>query len=74
MPEAAAIVSPDVTGYAWHDSVPEVLAYSTLQDGETRLWLTRGNLASSELVAQAVGIEGGVAAVGEWGVAVQDGE
>ncbi|HEY6629009.1 MAG TPA: hypothetical protein VI193_08495, partial [Acidimicrobiia bacterium] len=74
VPEAAAIISLDVTGYAWHDSVPEVLAYSTLQDGETKLWITRGNLASSELFAQAVGIGGGVVAVGEWGFAVQNGD
>jgi hypothetical protein len=50
------------------------LAYSTLQDGETKLCITRGNLASSELFAQAVGIDGGVAAVGEWGFAIQDGD
>ena len=74
VPAAAAVISLDVTGYAWHDSIPEVLAYTTFQDGETRLWVTRGNLASSELFAQAVGIEGGVAAVGEWGFAVQDGD
>jgi hypothetical protein len=74
VPEAAPIISLDVTGYAWHDSVPEVLAYTTFQNGETRLWVTRGNLARSELFARAVGIEGGVAAMGLWGFAVQDGE
>jgi hypothetical protein len=74
VPEAAAIISLDVSGYAWHDSVPEVLAYSTFEDGETRLWITHGNLALSEPFAQVVGIDGGVAAVGEWGFAVQDGD
>ncbi len=74
VPEGAAVVSLDVTGYAWHDSIPEVLAYTTFQEGETGIWVTRGNLASSESFAQAVGVEGGVAAVGEWGFAVQDGD
>ncbi len=74
VPESAAVVSLDVTGYAWHDSISEMLAYTTFQDGETTIWVTRGNLASSESFGQAVGIEGGVAAVGEWGFAVQNGD
>jgi hypothetical protein len=36
--------------------------------------VTRGNLAESELVAQAVGNDGGLTAWGDWGYAVQDGE
>jgi len=74
IPEAAHIVSLDVTGYGWHDSSPSLLAYTTSTDGETSLWVTRGNLAESELVAQAVGIDGGLTAWGDWGYAVQAGE
>ena len=44
------------------------------RDGETLLWVTGGNLAESELVAQAWGSKAGVAAWGDWGYAVQDGE
>lgn len=74
VPDAARIVALDVNGYGWHDSTPEALAYTTLGDGETLLWVTRGNLGESEMVARAVGIEGGVVAWGDWGFAVQNGD
>lgn len=73
-PETAEIVSLEVTGYAWHDADPAALAYTTMGEGEMLLWKTAGNLAESELVTRAVGIEGGVAAWGDWGFAVQNGE
>jgi len=74
VPDTAAIISLDVTGYSWHDATPAALAYTTLSDGETLLWVTRGNFAESELVARVVGIEGGVTAWGDWGFAFQDSE
>jgi hypothetical protein len=74
VPDAAKIIALDVTGYAWHDADPSALAYTTAGDGETLLWVTRGNLAESEMIARAVGIEGGIAAWGDWGYAVQNGE
>jgi hypothetical protein len=72
VPESAAILDLEVTGYAWHDSEALALAYTTAEDGELLLWVTRGNLAESELVARSVGIEGRVVAWGDWGYAVQD--
>jgi hypothetical protein len=72
VPENAAIIDLDVTGYAWHDSAPAALAYTTFADDELSLWVTRGNLAESELVAEPLGIEGRVAAWGDWGFAIED--
>lgn len=72
VPENAAIIANDVTGYAWHDTDPFRLAYTTFADGELLLWAQRPDLAEPELVAQTVGIEGRVAAWGEWGYAIQD--
>jgi hypothetical protein len=72
VPEIASIVALDVTGFAWHDSSPLALAYTTFEGDELLLWVTRGNLADSELVARSVGIEGRIAAWGDWGFAVQD--
>lgn len=74
VPEAATILSLDVTGYAWHDTDPATLAYTTFRNGETLLWVTRGNLAESDLIGRAVGIAGGVVAWGDWGFGLQDGE
>jgi hypothetical protein len=74
VPDSAPIVAVGVSGYAWHDSMQANLAYTTEQDGETLLWVTSGNLSKSELVARAVGIEGGVVAWGDWGYAIQDGD
>jgi hypothetical protein len=72
VPENAEIIANDVTGYAWHDSDPFRLAYTTSANGELVLWAQRPDLAEPEMVARAVGIEGRVAAWGEWGYAVQD--
>ncbi|MGH8913646.1 MAG: hypothetical protein ACRDZM_03925 [Acidimicrobiia bacterium] len=72
VPEIASIVALDVTGFAWHDSQPHALAYTTFVDGELRLWVARDNLGVPELVTQAVGIDGHVAAWGDWGYAIQD--
>ena len=72
VPENAAIVEVDVTGCAWHDSVPAALAYTTLVDGELLLWVTGASLRDPELRSRAVGIEGRVVAWGDWGYALQD--
>ncbi len=74
VPDSAVIIALGVTGYAWHDTAPTALAYTTREEEETLLWVTRRNLADSELVTRAVGIEGGVVAWGDWGYAVQDGD
>lgn len=73
VPLSAEIVATDVTGYAWHDSVPSQLAYTTSVDGELLLWVAPTDPSGPELVARAVGIEGRVSAWGDWGYAVQDG-
>jgi hypothetical protein len=72
VPENAEIIANDVTGYAWHDTDPFRLAYTTSVDGELVLWAQRPDLPEPELVARAVEIQGRVAAWGEWGYAVQD--
>jgi len=72
IPENAAIIATDVTGYAWHDTASFQLAYTTMVESELLLWTVRHNRAETELVARAVGIEGRLAAWGDWGFAVQD--
>jgi hypothetical protein len=72
VPEIAPIVDVDVTGFAWHDTRPHALAYTTFVDGELLLWATRDTRGDAELVARAVGIEGHIAAWGDWGYAVQE--
>jgi len=72
IPENAEIVATGVTGYAWHDSVPYLLAYTTFADDELFLWVIRPGSREPELAARAVGIEGSISAWGDWGYVVQD--
>jgi len=72
IPENAAIVASEVTGYSWHDTAAFQLSYTTMVDGELLLWAVRHNQAEPELVTRAVGIDGHLAAWGDWGYAVQD--
>jgi hypothetical protein len=72
IPENAEIIATEVTGFAWHDSDPLKLAYTTMVDGELGLWVVRPDLRQPELVTRGVGIEGHLAAWGEWGYAIQD--
>jgi hypothetical protein len=72
VPDRAAIVDFAVTGYAWHDTTPSTLAYTTFVDDEMLLWTTGGNLTEPTLVARAVGIDGGIMGWGDWGFVVQD--
>jgi hypothetical protein len=64
------IISSGVTSYAWHDSSPGNLAYTTEVEGEWRLNRVRGGFDSSLVAAGSPG-GGTVAAWGEWGFAVQ---
>lgn len=73
VPDAAAIVDSDVTGFAWDDTVPLELAYTRIGDGETELWVTRVNMADSRRVTGIVGVDGGVVAHGPWGYAIANG-
>ncbi|HVR78023.1 MAG TPA: hypothetical protein VMS99_06470 [Acidimicrobiia bacterium] len=72
VPENAAIVEVDVTGFAWHDSIPSALAFTTNVDDEMLLWVTGASMRNAELRSRSVGIEGGVVAFGDWGYALQD--
>jgi len=71
VPQDAAIVATDVTGYAWHDTGAFQLAYTTFVDEELQLWVREDN-GEPELVTRAVGIDGHVEAWGNWGFAIQD--
>jgi hypothetical protein len=72
IPENAEIIATQVNGFAWHDSDPLELAYTTIVDGELGLWVVRPDLRRPELVTRGIGIEGHLAAWGEWGYAIQD--
>jgi hypothetical protein len=74
VPEQAGIVATGVTGYAWHDTEPSRLAYTTFADGELVLWALSEPAAEPQVVTRAVGIVGSVRAWGDWGFAVQDEE
>jgi len=71
IPQDAAIVATDVTGYAWHDTGAFQLAYTTLDDEELHLWVRVDN-GEPELVTRGVGIDGHVDAWGDWGFAIED--
>jgi hypothetical protein len=72
VPDRAEILDFAVIGYAWHDTSPGALAYTTFMDDEMLLWTVVGSLSESTLVARAVGIDGGVVGWGDWGFVVQD--
>jgi hypothetical protein len=72
IPQDAAIIATDVTGYAWHDTGPSHLAYTTFVDDELQIWAVHQGNGVPEIVTRAVGIDGHVEAWGDWGFAVQD--
>jgi hypothetical protein len=74
VPEQAEIVATEVNGYAWHDSDPSRLAYTTTNVNEMLLWSVTNPPADPELITRAVGIVGGLRAWGDWGFAIQDEE
>ena len=72
VPQDAAIIATDVTGYAWHDTDASQLAYTTFVDDELQLWALHQGNGEPGLVTRAVGIDGHVEAWGDWGFAIQD--
>jgi hypothetical protein len=74
VPEQAGIVATGVTGYAWHDTEPLRLAYTTFADDELVLWSLAEPAADPQIVTRAVGITGSLQAWGDWGFAIQDEE
>ena len=68
---AVDTVASDVTGHAWHDSTPGLLAYSTESDGELGFWTI--SQTSENNVTNMIGFSGAhVVGYGNWGWALQD--
>ena len=68
---AVDTVASDVTGHAWHDSTPGLLAYSTERDGELGFWTI--SQTSENNVTNMIGFSGAhVVGFGNWGWALQD--
>lgn len=63
-------VASGVTSYRWHDSQPGVLAFTTTEDGESRLYQVSASLVPS-LVIGGITHEGTLATWGDWGYAIQ---
>ena len=72
VPQDAAIIAIDATGYAWHDTGTSQLAYTTFIDDELQIWTVHQGNGVPDLVSRAVGIDGHVGAWGDWGFAIQD--
>jgi len=72
VPEAARLVDIGVTGFAWHDSIPGSIAYTTFEDGVLSIWTMDIASSDPELFATVEADGGGLAAWGEWGFAIQD--
>ncbi|MGI9610788.1 MAG: hypothetical protein ACR2NL_10900 [Acidimicrobiia bacterium] len=72
VPESVALVDIGVTGFAWSDSTPGSLAYTTIEDEIMNLWVLDIGSAEPEHVAVLTGIGGGLVAWGEWGYAIED--
>ncbi|MEX1037717.1 MAG: hypothetical protein WDZ96_02540 [Acidimicrobiia bacterium] len=68
-PNTFGIVATGVTGFAWHDSDPADLAWSTFEDGELKIWVS-DDAGAGELAVSAVGIGDYLVAFGDWGFAV----
>lgn len=69
-----APLASDVTSFAWHDSRPGVLSYTErTDDGEWVLKVVGADRNPRE-VTRGIGIEGEVAAWGDWGWAIQSAE
>lgn len=64
-------VVTDVTGFAWHDSRAGILSYTEDIDGEWHLWVVDASL-EPELILSGGGLEGTVAAWGDWGWLIQE--
>lgn len=68
-PNTFGVVATGVTGFAWHDSDPADLAWSTFEDGELEIWVSE-DLGPGELAVSAVGFGDYLVAFGDWGFAV----
>lgn len=66
-------LAADVTGFAWHNTRDGLLAYSQVVAGE---WLlsTIGTSRVPDLITRDPGVDGQVAAWGDWGFAIQNGD
>ena len=64
-------LASNVASFSWHDEEFALLSYTQLVDGEWLLWVV-GPDRNPDLITRGVGIEGGVAAWGDWGWAIQD--
>ncbi len=66
-------VATGVTSFAWHDSRPGTIAFTTEHDGTWQLWAVDPDRVAEQVeVADVAG--GTVAAWGDWGWAIQTGE
>lgn len=72
VPEVAQLVDIGVTGYAWHDSIPGSIAYTTFEDGVLGIWTMDITSTEPMLFATPEATGGGLAAWGDWGFAVQN--
>jgi hypothetical protein len=63
-------VATGVNGFAWHDSEPALLSYTTEVDGMWRLHVVKANF-SSDVIVEAPAPGGRVVAWGDWGWAIQ---
>jgi hypothetical protein len=68
-PNTFGVVASGVTGFAWHDSNPADLAWSTFEDGELQIWVSE-DAGLGEVVVSGVGLGDQVVAFGDWGFAV----
>jgi hypothetical protein len=70
-PNTFGVVASGVTGFAWHDSNPADLAWSTFEDGELQIWVSE-DAGLGEVVVSGVGLGDHVVAFGDWGFAVTE--
>jgi hypothetical protein len=68
-PNTFGVVASGVTGFAWHDSNPADIAWSTFEDGVLQIWVSE-DAGLGEVVVSGVGIGDSVDAFGDWGFAV----
>jgi hypothetical protein len=71
-PNSYRIVASGITDFAWHDSAPADLAWSTFEDGELQVWVS-DDAGPGEPAVRAVGVGEYLVAFGDWGYAVSDG-
>lgn len=70
-PDSISLIDIGVTGYAWHDSAPGEMAFTTQERGGQQLWTMDAGSTAPELLTSLDLVTGGVVAWGEWGFAVE---